>query len=340
MPEVTATRDKRRTVFALVVLGCLLVAGGSVALSAFDGADAGGARVGKDGAASARQVPAQGALVFRSLDRERPGRYGRIAWMRPGSPGRRPTIGGPACERVYFAAGRGLCLSRTGALGASVKVRILGDDLEPRRELELPGIPSRARISPNGRYGAVTTFVSGHSYADPGTFSTRAAIIDMGEGKVLANLEDFRVTRDGEPFRSIDFNLWGVSFAPDGDGFYATLGSGGDTYLVRGSVRARSMVTVRKNAECPSLSPDGTRVVYKKRVGAPPAWRYHVLDLASGRETPLAETRAVDDQAEWLDGDHVLYHVGEEVWKVPADGTGRPQLFLAAADSPAMARHN
>ena len=93
---------------------------------------------------------------------------------------------------------------------------------------------------------------------------------------------------------------------------------------MRGSVSERSVVTVRKNAECPSLSPDGTRVVYKKRVGEPPAWRYHVLDLASGRETPLAETRAVDDQAEWLDGDHVLYHVGEEVWKVPADGTGRP----------------
>ena len=35
---MTATRDKRRTVFALVVLGCLLVAGGSVALSAFGGA--------------------------------------------------------------------------------------------------------------------------------------------------------------------------------------------------------------------------------------------------------------------------------------------------------------
>jgi Tol biopolymer transport system component len=260
--------------------------------------------------------------------------------MTTASPARRPTIGGPACERVYFAAGRGLCLSRTGPLGASVKVRILGADLEPRSELKLPGIPSRARISPDGRYGAVTTFVTGHSYADPGTFSTRATIIDMGRGSALANLEDFRVTRDGERFRSIDFNYWGVTFAADGDTFYATLGSGGDTYLVRGSVRERALVTVRRNAECPSLSPDGTRIVYKKRVGAPPTWRYHVLDVASGRETALSETRAVDDQAEWLDDDHVLYHVGEEIWTVPADGTGRPKLFLTAADSPAVVRSN
>ena len=70
-------------------------------------------------------------------------------------------------------------------------------------------------------------------------------------------------------------------------------------------------------------------MVYKKRVGQPAAWRYHVLDLASGRETALAETRAVDDQAEWLDDSHVLYRVGEDLWKVPADGAGRARRYLA-----------
>ena len=68
-------------------------------------------------------------------------------------------------------------------------------------------------------------------------------------------------------------------------------------------------------------------MVYKKRVGEPAAWRYHVLDLASGRETALAETRAVDDQAEWLDDSHVLYRVGEDLWKVPADGS-RPRAAV------------
>ena len=102
---------------------------------------------------------------------------------------------------------------------------------------------------------------------------------------------------------------------------------------MRGDLRGRTLVTLRRNVECPSLSPDGRRLVYKKLVGDPPAWRYHVLDLASGRETPLPEARSVDDQAEWLDDSHVLYRVEEDVWASPVSG-GRPRLYLAAADSP------
>jgi hypothetical protein len=63
-----------------------------------------------------------------------------------------------------------------------------------------------------------------------------------------------------------------------------------------------------------------------------------VLDLATGKDTPLAETRPIDDQAEWLDEERVLYRTGEETWVVPADGGGRPERFLAAADSPAVVR--
>ena len=336
MPEATATRGRRRLLFALVVLTCAAVAAVSIAGSAANGPQDGGQ--GRDGRPSATDAPTRGAVVYRSLDRSRPGLYGRLAWTR--APGRRPAFAAPACERVYYAAGRGICLSRTGALGASVRVRILGSDLTPLDELELPGSPSRARVSPDGRLGAVTAFVTGHSYADPGTFSTRATIIDMARGEKIADLEDFDVSRDGRPFRSIDFNFWGITFASDDNTFYATLASGGDTYLVRGDLRRRSMVTLRRNAECPSLSPDGTRVVYKKRVGEPAAWRYHVLDLASGRETALGETRAVDDQAEWLDDSHVLYRIGEDVWKVPADGSGTARPFLVGADSPAVVRDN
>jgi hypothetical protein len=107
---------------------------------------------------------------------------------------------------------------------------------------------------------------------------------------------------------------------------------------VRGDVSARSAEVVRENAECPSLSPDGARVVYKKRVGDSGGWRYHMLDLASGRETALAETRPIDDQVEWLDEQHVLYRLGTDVWVMPADGSGQPRLFLRGADSPAVVR--
>ena len=66
-----------------------------------------------------------------------------------------------------------------------------------------------------------------------------------------------------------------------------------------------------------------------------------MLDLASGRETALAETRAVDDQAEWRDDSHVLYRVGEDLWEVPADGSGRARpVSWPGADSPAMVRDN
>ncbi len=131
----------------------------------------------------------------------------------------------------------------------------------------------------------MTAFVSGHSYADKGSFSTQTTLIDVQRAKVIADLEDFEITREGEKFESIDFNFWGVTFSADGERFYATLASRGKTYLIEGDIEARTARTLRENVECPSLSPDGTRIVYKKLMREPGIWRYHVLDLASGRDT-------------------------------------------------------
>jgi hypothetical protein len=66
-----------------------------------------------------------------------------------------------------------------------------------------------------------------------------------------------------------------------------------------------------------------------------------VLDLASGKETALAETRSVDDQALWRDDSTLLYALpradsGSDVWSVPADGTGTPALLVPYAASPAV----
>ena len=96
---------------------------------------------------------------------------------------------------------------------------------------------------------------------------------------------------------------------------------------------------LHENVECPSISPDGTRIAYKRRTGsASDPWRLTVLDLATMRETPLAETRSVDDQAEWLDDDRVLYGIDGAVWVVRADGKGEPSRYLTEADSPAVVR--
>jgi hypothetical protein len=205
----------------------------------------------------------------------------------------------------------------------------------------IAGVPSRTRISPDGRFAGVTAFLTGHSYAQPGQFSTAATIIDLRAGKVVGDLEkDFKVFDDGKLIGARDRNYWGLTFADDGDTFYATVATGmTNTWLIKGSIKAKRAETIHANVECPSLSPDGTRIGYKKAVGHDPTvWRFTVLDLETGRETPTAETRPIDDQVEWLDDQHLLYRDGETTWVVNADGSGEPRLWMKASDSPAIVR--
>jgi Tol biopolymer transport system component len=184
----------------------------------------------------------------------------------------------------------------------------------------------------------MTTFVSGDSYATPGQFSTRTTILDLVNGRPIADLEKFSVTKDGARIHNPDFNFWGVTFARDSDELYATLATGGHQYLVHGRVSQRSLEVVHDNVECPSLSPDGTRIAYKRRDGKPWKWRLHVLDLRTGADVAVSERRPIDDQAEWLDNRRLLYGIGVDVWVAPADGSGRPQRFLANAASPSTQR--
>lgn len=278
-------------------------------------------------------------VAFRTLDREHPANYGRfaVAPLTAEGPGA-PVLAGPVCERVTFRAGRGLCLGRASA--TTFPAIQLDDSMKETRRFTLAGVPSRTRISPDGRWGGVTAFLTGHSYAQPGAFSTAATILDLTSGKVVGDLEkDFKIYRDGKLVDARDRNYWGLTFAADGDTFYATLATGSKTWLIRGSINARRAETIHDNVECPSLSPDGTRIGYKKAVGHDPTvWRFSVLDLATGRDTQLAETRPIDDQVEWLDDEHLLYRDGEQTWTVDADGGGKPRLWLKASDSPAVVR--
>ncbi|MGW5847209.1 TolB-like translocation protein [Streptomyces sp. NPDC055254] len=247
------------------------------------------------------------------------------------------------CRRFHAAAGTGVCLrSAPGALAQDNTAVVVDADLRTRRSFPLAGTPSRARVSPSGRFAAWTVFVSGESYG-AAFFSTRTAIVDTRTWALEPDLEKFSVLLDGRSYSSPDVNFWGVTFARDDDTFYATLATAGQTHLVKGSVSGRTVTTLAKNVECPSLSPDETRVAYKKRVrpGAS-LWREHVLDLATLREHPLAEKRSVDDQAAWLDDRTLAYALpaedaadGTDLWTVPADGTGAPRLLVRDASSPA-----
>jgi hypothetical protein len=204
----------------------------------------------------------------------------------------------------------------------------------------IAGVPSRTRISADGHWGGVTAFLTGHSYAQPGEFSTAATIFDLQTGKAVGDLEkDFKITNDGKVVDARDRNYWGLTFADDADTFYATLATGSKTWLIKGSIKAKTAQTIHANVECPSLSPDGTRIGYKKAVGHnPTVWRFSVLDLKTGRETQLVETRPIDDQVEWLDDEHLLYRDGETTWIVDADGGGKPREWMKASDSPAVVR--
>jgi len=262
---------------------------------------------------------------------------GEIALVPLSNPGGPRALVDVRCERVYSVAAGGFCLTAHRGVVTTYQGRLLGPDLHPVRDVKTVGGPSRARVSADATRAASTVFVSGHSYMDTG-FSTVTEIVDARSGKGFGNLETFRIVKDGRTYKSIDVNFWGVTFASD-DEFYATLGTKGQTYLVRGSVAARTVTVLHENVECPSLSPDGTRIAYKKLMpGGVGQWRFHVLDLATMTETPLADTAPRDDQIEWLDDDTVLYGVDEEIWSQPADGSGTPQRWLAEANSPAVVR--
>ncbi|MFI8961943.1 TolB-like translocation protein [Streptomyces sp. NPDC053493] len=260
-----------------------------------------------------------------------------------GAPAGPRTSSGVTCLRFHAAAGTGICLrAERGAVQDTYRAVLLDAGLKERAHYPLPGIPTRARVSPSGRLVAWTVFVGGDSYAGS-DFSTRTAVLDTRSGALTESLEEFRVVKDGTEHHAADTNFWGVTFSRDDVHFYATMATGGQTYLVRGDLARRTVTTLHRNVECPSLSPDETRIVYKKRVAGAPAdapWRPYALDLATGRETALAETRSVDDQAVWLDDRTVAYSLpgdyGADLYTVPADGSGRPARLLTAGLAPAF----
>jgi WD40-like Beta Propeller Repeat len=322
----------RALVFVLCTVGAAAVAAGVVAWSALKNDSSEPVR---PASSQLRLATANKPyLVYQHVARD--SHYAEVAiasLQRPSDP---PTYTGLVCERVYASAGRGVCLvPKQEPLGSAVRARLFDQDFRADDSVRLDGIASRARVSADGRYGAATTFVAGHSYKDVG-FSTNTSLLDLDTGKVLTNLEKFAVTKDGKPFDAIDFNFWGVTFAPDGRHFYATLQTAGDIYLVEGDLRARTARVVAQDVECPSLSPDGKRIAFKHRQGS--RWRLTVLDLASGRRTPLGEKRSIDDQVEWLDDAHIVYGYLGDLWTVPADGTGAASVYLRDALSPAVVR--
>lgn len=327
----------------LAVTALVLVAAGIYAVGAYQRFEESRTAASSVGVTASQPLPAGPFILFRNTASGQG--YGNAATVPLDSPDGTRAVSGQECDRVYGTPENVVCLKTNRGLVTAFEAAVLDRNWEQQRAWPVPGIPSRTRISPDGSMIATTVFVSGHSYATAG-FST-ATEISLPEG-TSGNLEDFALMVNGERLLATDRNIWGVTFAPgQSDVFYATAASSGRIWLVRGSLSAKTLTAIHDNVECPSISPDGTRIAFKKNDGGALAahWNVAVLELATGRETVLAENRSVDDQIEWLDNQNVLYGLADEtidgdsnIWKLATDPDSQPSLFIAHAWSPSVVR--
>jgi len=335
--------SRRARVAALVAVG-LLAVGGTVGylVLARDSQRRAVAAAPTQATMAVASLESQPRIVFRNTAIGPD--YGRVAMVALSDPGGRRALTDLSCDRVFATSTRTLCLASTQGVATTYTARVFSRGEAKARELPLTGSPSRARLSRDGSRAATTTFVAGDSYTAVG-FSTRTVITTLAGGS--SDLEDFRLVHRGKSIRPVDRNFWGVTFAADGDTFYVTASFDKENWLARGSLTRRTLTTLHADAECPSLSPDGTRVAYKKRQQRRAGdWRLAVLDLGTGRETLLPGDRSVDDQVEWFDDRRVVYGLPGEgtkaaetnVWAVAADGSSEPELLIEKAWSPAVVR--
>jgi hypothetical protein len=316
---------------ALVVV-CLLLGGGYVLYAAL-----GPSETTTDTSPSAARASAGTAVMVRAVDPSSPSLNGGVFVVEEGKVRRRSKD--LACQRVYFAGGRGICMG-VASSGVDYTASIFNSKFQPVHSMRLTGLPSRARVSADGRYGAMTVFVAGDAYLESSAaFSTRTYILDMKSGETIGQLEQFAVTKDGASFDAVDFNFWGITFDPlNSNRYYATLATGDHHYLVEGEVGTRAVWVLRDGIECPSIAPGGARIAYKRRIEGTNRWRLHVLDFPTLVDRPMAEKRSIDDQPEWLDDETLVYSDGTDVYTVPADGSGAPELLVRDATSPVALR--
>jgi hypothetical protein len=334
-----------RTRVLVLIATCVVVIGAAVAYIVTSRLHQDAQRAGVSPAAQTSLADVTGGphIVFRSTNKR--SNYGQVAVVSLADPAGPRAITAATCDRVYATRERYLCLSSSAGVVETYAAHVLDSSFTNEQTLPFVGIPSRARMSRDGTLVATTSFTAGDSYTST-TFSTQTVITRVG-GASYGTLEDFTLMQAGQRITPIDRNYWGVTFAADGDTFFATVQWSQHTWLVKGSLSQRLVVTLGQDAECPSLSPDGQHIVYKQRGKLPSGqWRLVRYEVATGQVTQLAEARSVDDQVEWLDDSHVIYGIPRtgtdagtsDVWELPIDGSGAPTLLIPEAWSPSVVR--
>ena len=216
------------------------------------------------------------------------------------------------------------------------------------RSSPLPGVPSRARVSADGKYGILDR-VRDRRLLRPGLLLHPH--VDLGHGhrrpprrpRAVLGLEEREAARVARP------QLLGRHVRPgQQQPLLRHAGDPGPHLPGVGSTWPPSRPTsCGTGSSARSLSPDGTRIAFKQKTSAGgadlPTWQPAVLDLSTLKDHPLAETRTVDDQIEWLDNSTVVYAVdtgigAPSIYSAAGRRDGRPALFVADADSPSVAR--
>jgi hypothetical protein len=342
---LTSGGARKRWIILLVITVVVLAGAGSYVALAFQRFQDSRSAASAVSVASGGALP-QGAFVLFRNTAQGQG-YGMAGTVPLAEPAGQRYLAPEACDRVYGTARNIVCLKTNRGLVTNFEAVLLDSEWQITARWAVPGIPSRTRMSADGSLVSTTVFVSGHSYGASG-FSTETTISRTDGSPGTGSLEGFALLVNGSQVTAADRNIWGVTFVPgDADAFYATAASSGRIWLVKGSISARTLTAVHDGVECPSISPDGTRVAYKKNTGSPLAahWKIAVLDLASGNETALSEARSVDDQVEWLDDGTLLYGLPREgaegdsdIWQIGADPAARAALYIEHAWSPSVVR--
>lgn len=336
---------RKRWIILLAITVVVLTGAGSYAAVAFQRFQDSRSAASAVSVASGGALPEAPFVLFRNTAAGQG--YGMAGTVPLAAPAGQRSLASEACDRVYGTARNVVCLKTNRGLVTNFEAVLLDRQWQPTGRWAMPGIPSRTRMSADGALVSTTVFVSGHSYSAAG-FSTETSISRTDGGAGTGSLESFALLANGAQVTAADRNIWGVTFVPgDADAFYATAASSGRIWLVKGSISARTLTAVHDGVECPSVSPDGTRVAYKKNTGTALAahWKVAILELANGVETVLSEPRSVDDQIEWLDDGTLLYGLprdgaegDSDIWQIRTDPSARASLYIEHAWSPSVIR--
>jgi hypothetical protein len=296
---------------------------------------------GGSGSGRRRQHPMEPPfLIFRTL--APPEAHGTVALLKLGPARAERQLTTLSCVRLHYAGGRGLCAVQEAVKESPGYAAYIFDRALTRgTRIALPGVVTRIRVAPDGRRGAVTTYFEEETPAGE-RLATDTRVVDMRSGRQVADLREFAIDSEGFPAPAPPIDVGSLSFERDGDRFFASISTAVERYLVAGSIDHRRMTILRPAMASESLSPDGGHLLVKKP-GANGFWQLAVIDLRTWSERDLQHgKRSVDDQVEWLDNEHVIYHdtddIGTSLWMLPVDGINGPQVLVKDAYSGAVQR--